>query len=106
MSERGGLLAMARNAAVPASCILLLGYFAFHAIGGNSGVLAWGGYKAERAELTAQLASVDARKEALETRVKLLDPRRVDPDLADELVRGNLGVVRGDEVIVPLPKAD
>jgi len=32
----------------------------------------------------------------------LLDPRSADPDLADEMVRGQLGLVRPDEVIVPL----
>jgi cell division protein FtsB len=33
----------------------------------------------------------------------LLDPRHVDPDLADELVRRNLDLVKPDEVVVPLP---
>jgi cell division protein FtsB len=32
----------------------------------------------------------------------LLDPRKADPDMADELVRKDLGLVRPDEVIVPL----
>jgi len=35
-------------------------------------------------------------------RAALLDPRRVDPDLADELVRRDLGVARPDELVVPL----
>ena len=34
--------------------------------------------------------------------VDLLDPRRADPDLAEEMVRDKLGLVRPDEVIVPL----
>ena len=32
----------------------------------------------------------------------LLDPRKADPDIADELVRKDLGLVRPDEVIIPL----
>jgi cell division protein FtsB len=32
----------------------------------------------------------------------LLDPRKADPDMAEELVRKDLGLVRPDEVIVPL----
>ena len=32
----------------------------------------------------------------------LLDPNKADPDMADELVRKDLGLVRPDEVIVPL----
>jgi cell division protein FtsB len=30
----------------------------------------------------------------------LLDPRRADPDLAEEMVRTELGLVRPDEVII------
>ena len=32
----------------------------------------------------------------------LLDPKKADPDMADELVRRDLGLIRADEVIVPL----
>jgi cell division protein FtsB len=32
----------------------------------------------------------------------LLDPKKADPDMADELVRRDLGLVRPDEVIIPL----
>ena len=35
-------------------------------------------------------------------RSALLDPRKADPDMADELVRRDLGLVRADEVILPL----
>ena len=38
----------------------------------------------------------------LKNRVALLDPKHVDPDMADELVRKQLGVANPDEVIVPL----
>jgi hypothetical protein len=31
-----------------------------------------------------------------------IDPRKADPDLADEMVRKDLGLVRTDEVVVPL----
>ena len=43
----------------------------------------------------------EARTE-LRNRVDLLNPRRVDPDLSDELIRRQLGVIHHDEVIVPL----
>jgi hypothetical protein len=36
--------------------------------------------------------------------IDLLDPRGADPDFADELVRRHLGVIRPDELIVPLDK--
>jgi len=38
----------------------------------------------------------------LSHRVALLNPRKVDPDYADELVRRETGQVRPDEVIIPI----
>ncbi len=105
MTERAGIFDLLRGATVPALCILVAGYFATHALTGRTGVFALGDYKAQQIEMAAKADAVEARKLALERRVALLDPRRVDPDLADELVRGNLGVVRPDEVVVKLPKA-
>ena len=106
MTERTSLIDLARGAMVPTLCIMLMGYFGYYALQGRTGLLAWGGYKAERAQLERRAAGVAARKAAIEQRVALLDPHHVDPDLADELVRHNLGVVRADEIVVQLPKAD
>jgi cell division protein FtsB len=106
MSERVGMFALVRGAMIPTTCILVTGYFASHALIGNTGLFAWGDYKQQRAELQLKADALAERKAGLERKVALLDPRRVDPDLADELVRDNLGVVRADEVVVPLPKAD
>ena len=49
-----------------------------------------------------ELAQLEAQKLQLRHRSTLLDPRKADPDLADEMVRDKLGLVRPDEVIVPL----
>lgn len=56
----------------------------------------------DKAEVMARHAALEKRKAELERDIALLDPRGVDPDYADELVRRHLGVVRPDEVIVPL----
>jgi metal-responsive CopG/Arc/MetJ family transcriptional regulator len=53
-------------------------------------------------DLSEKLTALNARKAVLAHRAALLDPRRVDPDLADELVRRDLGVARPDELVVPL----
>lgn len=87
---------------LPAVCILLIGYFVSHAITGPTGVIAWKGYKIERATLQQQAAASAEAKAAIDRKVKLLDPRKVDPDLADQLVRENLNVVKPDEVVVQL----
>jgi len=102
MASRATLKDYLRRAALPAMCILLIGYFVSHAITGPTGVIAWKDYKVQRSELQSQaIASAEARA-GLDRKVKLLDPRRVDPDLADQLVRENLNVVKPDEVIVRL----
>jgi cell division protein FtsB len=91
---------------LPLACLAWGGYFAFFAVNGETGLLAWGGYRAEHTRLTAERVAIGKQRAALEHRVNLLDPRHPDPDLADELVRDQLNVVRKDEVVVPLHPGD
>ncbi len=49
-----------------------------------------------------ELAALEAERNQLRHKSALLDPRKADPDLADEMVRKDLGMVRSDEVVVPL----
>jgi len=91
-----------RRAAWPALGTLIIVYFLGAAIAGENGVLAWGDYSRVKAEKNGQLARLETQRAQLAHRSRLLDPRNADPDLADELVRSQLGVVRPDEVIIPL----
>jgi cell division protein FtsB len=86
----------------PALALLVVGNFAGYAIAGPNGLLAWGGYHHNLRDRQAELAQLKAEKAQLQHRAKLLDPNKADPDMADELVRRELGLVRPDEVIVPL----
>jgi cell division protein FtsB len=97
-----GSLGLIRRAAVPALALLIVGTFAGHAIAGPNGILAWGGYHRALKERQAELAQLEQEKAQLRHRSALLDPRKADPDIADELVRKDLGLVRPDEVVVPL----
>ncbi len=99
-------LALIRPWLLPMACLAWGSYFAFHAVTGETGLLAWGGYRSEREHLSAEHTALATRKAALEHRVALLDPKHPDPDLADELVREQLNVVRKDEVVVPLHPGD
>lgn len=91
-----------RRAAMPALAVIIVGTFAGHAIAGPNGILAWGGYHRALKERQAELVQLEQQQAQLRHRSKLLDPRKADPDMADELVRKDLGLVRPDEVIVPL----
>ena len=93
---------MIRRAAAPALALIVVGTFAGHAVAGPNGMLAWGGYHRDLQERKVELAKLEAEREALRHRSALLDPRKADPDIADELVRRDLGLVRADEVIIPL----
>ena len=87
---------------MPALAVIVVGTFAGHAIAGENGILAWGSYHRALQQRQAELAQIEQQRAELKHRSDLLDPNKADPDMADELVRKNLGLVRPDEVIVPL----
>ena len=94
--------ALIRRAALPALGLLIIANFLGYAIVGDNGVLAWGDYRRIKAERALELAQLEAERARLAHRAALLDPRRADPDLAEELVRRELGLVRPDEVIIEI----
>ena len=95
-------LGMIRRAAMPALAVVVVGTFAGHAVAGPNGLLAWGGYHRDLEQRKTELASLQAERDQLRHRSALLNPKKADPDLADEMVRKDLGLVRPDEVILPL----
>ena len=101
---RGGkrIFELIRRAAFPALALIVVGTFAGHAVAGPNGILAWGGYHRALEQRKAELAQLEKEKAELKHRSDLLDPRHADPDLADEMTRKQLGLVRPDEVIIPL----
>lgn len=103
------LFILLRRAFLPALCLMVIAFFSTHALFGPAGFLALDGIRAERGELQARNAELKQRKAELERDITLLDPRGADRDFADELIRRHLGVIRPDEIIVPLepvPPAD
>lgn len=96
------IFALIRRVALPALALIVVGTFAGHAVAGPNGLLAWGGYHRALKERQVELAQLEEQRAQLRHRSALLDPRKADPDMADELVRRDLGLVRPDEVIIPL----
>ncbi len=105
MAMKLTLQEMMTRAALPAVCVAVASYFSFHAVSGPTGYVAWREYKVQHSKLQQAVQTSEEQQAALQRRLVLLDPRHVDPDLADELVRRNLDLVKPDEVIVPLPQA-
>jgi len=93
---------MIKRAALPAVAFLIIANFLGYAVVGSNGILSWGDYRRVKAERAIELAQLEEEKVRLAHRAALLDPRRADPDLADEMVRSELGLVRPDEVIIDI----
>ena len=100
--KRPKSIGLIRRAALPALALIVVGTFAGHAIAGPNGLFAWRGYSQQLELRKVELAALEAERLQLKHKSALLDPRRADPDLADEMVRKDLGLVRTDEVVVPL----
>jgi cell division protein FtsB len=90
-----------RSAIWPALAILVVANFAGYAMFGPNGLMSLGTYKTQIADRRVRLAGLEAQRDELTRHARLLDPHRVDPDYADELVRRSTGQVRPDEVIIP-----
>ncbi|HEU4960929.1 MAG TPA: septum formation initiator family protein [Sphingomonas sp.] len=102
MTTPSTLRTMLRRALFPAAMLIVMAFFGGYAVLGPNGVLAYGQYKRQLTVRQAQYEQLDKQRAVLKNRVKLLDPKHVDPDMADELTRKQLGVVAPDEVILPL----
>jgi cell division protein FtsB len=102
MTGKSKSIGMIRRVAWPALALLVVGTFAGHAVAGQNGLFAWRGYSQQLETRRSELAALEAERDALRHKSALLDPRKADPDLADEMVRKDLGLVRADEVVIPL----
>ena len=102
MGGNNRILGLVRRVFWPALALIVVGNFAGYAVAGPNGLLAWGGYQRDLQARKTELAKLEAEKAQLRHRSALLNPKSADPDLAEEMVRDKLGLVRPDEVIVPL----
>lgn len=77
-------------------------YFSYHIVQGDRGLIAWVHLKNEIVKAEEILAEIRARKESLESRVSLLRPESLDPDMLEERARIMLNMGRPDERVIPL----
>ena len=81
-------------------------YFGYHAVVGSRGLLAWRQLNQDIAATEQELAAVHAERQALEDKVHRLRPASLDPDLIDELARGQLSLAGPLDVIILLDEED
>ncbi|MEX2009167.1 MAG: septum formation initiator family protein [Dongiaceae bacterium] len=96
----------ARQIAPPVLGACLVAYFAYHAVQGDRGIIAWLVLNQQIREAETVAAAGAAERATLEHRVALLGPAGLDPDLLDERARIMLGLVQGDELVILLDGSD
>ena len=89
-----------RQALVPFVCIIVLGYFAYHAVYGRLGFISWLDIQNRIDLLEHQLSDVERQREQLDRQVALLRPESLDPDLLDERARAALGYANPGELVI------
>ncbi|MEP4365601.1 MAG: septum formation initiator family protein [Roseibium sp.] len=87
----------------PAIAIAALGYFGFHAMSGELGVVGRAMIERQVSELDAELFELVAERQELVSRVSLLRPESLDPDMLDERARLNLNLVHVNELVMLRP---
>ena len=84
---------------------LLIGYFALQGYGGQYGLAAKRTFEQEKAQLATELAELRTKREALASKVALLSPDRIDPDLLDEEARSLLNLINRKDLVLLRPPA-
>ncbi|MDE1466660.1 FtsB family cell division protein [Aurantiacibacter sp. D1-12] len=95
-----------REKVVNAAALLVLILIGLLALIGPSGLLAWSDQSSQLEAHKERIAELEEERAVLENRVDLLDPDNVDEDLADELVRRDLGVAHPDDLVVELDEEE
>ena len=86
---------------LPALAVAVVSYFGSYAIWGERGLLALEDVQARLGVREAQLAQVDGERARLAHRIDLMEDGHPDPDLVEELARGQLMDGAPNQVAVP-----
>ncbi len=92
-----------RQVVVPVLGACVIGYFAYHTVQGDRGLLAYMRMSGEVARAETTLETVREKRVALERKVRLLHPNSLDLDMLEERARATLNQVRDDEVVIFMP---
>jgi len=89
---------------IPAIAAAFLAYFGYYTIFGTRGLLSLSDTRARLAVKQEELAAIRADRARLEHRIQLLQPGSVDPDLVEEIARGQMLGSAPGQVAVPRDK--
>ena len=86
---------------LPSVTLVVVVYFGSYAVWGERGLLALEDTKAQLGIAKTQLAGVEAERARLAHRIDLMGDGHADPDLVEELARGQLLDGAPNQVAVP-----
>ena len=78
----------------------IAGYFIYHAVQGDRGILAWMRVSQQLEQAHQELATTGTERAALEQRVSLLSNSSLDLDMLEERARVMLNFSHPDDVVV------
>ncbi|MBP1850023.1 FtsB family cell division protein [Rhizobium halophytocola] len=85
---------------LPAVTIAFLGYFGYHSVHGEYGLIAAQRFEQVRFERERELAGLVKKRKSLETQVQLMSDGSLERDMIDEEARYQLNVSRPDEIVI------
>ena len=86
---------------LPAVSIAVVGYFGSYAIWGERGLKTLEDAQAKLGIQQEKLAQVTAQRDRLAHRIQLMEDAHPDPDLVEELARGQLMDAAPNQVAIP-----
>jgi cell division protein FtsB len=95
----------ARQITLPVLGACVAGYFVYHGVQGDRGIIAWLVLNQQIRDANAAQDELAAERATLERRVALLKPDSLDPDLLEERARVMLNLAHADELVIPLGPA-
>lgn len=90
----------ARHVIGPVLGVSAVIYFAYHAVNGERGLIAWLDLQRRIEVAEASHAKVALQRDVLENRVRLLQPESLDADLLEERARAMLNFAYEDDLVV------
>jgi cell division protein FtsB len=106
MSTRQRKQSKFRPLLLPICCLLVVSYFAYHAVEGDYGLFALGKLKERVAALEAELEQKRAERRRMERYVSLMRPESLDRDMIDERAREALNMADAKDIVIFLDAAD
>jgi len=92
--------ARARYVVGPVLGVCAVGYFAYHVVHGDRGLIAWWNIKQRVTAAKAILAETRGERETLEHRVQLMNPGSLDPDMLEERARLMLNYGYSNDIVI------